>query len=161
MIRLIKQEDAESIWALVESNRDYLRRWLPWLDYTQSISDTEKFIEDAIAGYANKKCMVNVIEDEEIVGIVGFNSFNWDIKAGYIGYWVSESMRGKGITGSFCKELQRIGFEEHDLNKIEIHVAVENIASRRVAEKLGYVETGTLLDAEWLYDHYVDHIVLI
>ena len=40
-----------------------------------------------------------------------------------------------------------------------IKAAEYNRASRAVAERLGYTEVGKETEAEWLYDHYVDHII--
>ncbi|MCH2192501.1 MAG: GNAT family N-acetyltransferase, partial [Gammaproteobacteria bacterium] len=81
------------------------------------------------------------------------------IKAGYIGYWLSKDKQGHGLLTSACNELEEIGFNLLCLNKIEIHVAKENHKSRAVAERLGYSEKGVILDAEWLYDRYVDHVI--
>jgi ribosomal-protein-serine acetyltransferase len=159
MIRLIQHTDAERIWALVELNREYLRKWLPWLDGNISIDDTRKFITDSLTGYEQKTSMVHVIVDDQVCGICGFNTFNPSIKAGFIGYWISKDHQGKGLVTEACRALEDIGFGSLGLNKIEIHVANGNVPSRKVAERLGYIETGSILDAEWLYDHYVDHVI--
>jgi ribosomal-protein-serine acetyltransferase len=50
-------------------------------------------------------------------------------------------------------------FNELKLDKVEIRVAVENKKSRGIPERLGFVSEGCIRQAEWLYDHYVDHIV--
>ena len=158
MIRLINHTDADELFGVVESNRKYLKQWLPWLDFNQSVKDTEQFISKALHDYANKLSLVCVIMDNDcICGVCGFNSFNYSIKAGYIGYWISESHQGNGIITKACQELEGIAFEKMNLNKVEIHAATENSKSRNVAIRLGYVHTGKLLDAEWLYNKYVDH----
>jgi len=36
---------------------------------------------------------------------------------------------------------------------------LENKKRRSVPERLGFVCEGTIRQAEWLYDHYVDHTV--
>ncbi|PCJ54692.1 MAG: RimJ/RimL family protein N-acetyltransferase [Planctomycetota bacterium] len=159
MIRLIQHTDCERIWKLIEKNRDYLRKWLPWLDWNTSKEDTKEFITNSLKDYVEKKSMVNVIVAEEVCGICSFNSINNSIKAGYIGYWIAENHQGKGLVTESCRDLETLGFEQLKLNKIEIHVAQENIQSQKVAEKLGYIETGKVIDAEWLYDHYVDYII--
>ena len=45
------------------------------------------------------------------------------------------------------------------ISKVEIRVASGNINSRSIPYRLGFVEEGCIRQAEWLYDHYVDHIV--
>ena len=43
------------------------------------------------------------------------------------------------------------------MNKVCIPVAVENSSSRAIPERLGFLSEGTAKEAEWLYDHFVDH----
>lgn len=57
------------------------------------------------------------------------------------------------------KALIDYGFKELELNKIEISVAVENKKSRALPERFGFVEEGKIRQAEWLYDHYIDHVI--
>ena len=98
-----------------------------------------------------------IINDDKIAGVCGFNSINITIKAGYIGYWISENCQGKGLITKSCQQLENLAFQKMKLNKIEIHAATENTKSRNVAIRLGYTHTGRLFDAEWLYDKFVDH----
>lgn len=60
---------------------------------------------------------------------------------------------------SVSKALTDYAFTELKLNKVEIRAAAENQKSRSIPERLGYKEEGTIRQAEWLYDHYVDHVV--
>ena len=41
---LLGINDAEELFSVVESNRAYLREWLPWLDQTNSVEDEISFI---------------------------------------------------------------------------------------------------------------------
>jgi len=159
MIRLIEYPDAQEIFNLVDANRSFLREWLPWVDFNTSLEDTKKFISSSLDDYSKNKSMVNVVIQKGIVGLCAFVNFDSSIKAGYIGYWLAKDCQGYGYITEACKDLEYIGFNRLKLNKIEIHVAKDNQKSRAIALKLGYVETGVILDAEWLYDHYVDHII--
>lgn len=95
---------------LVDRNREYLRRWLPWLDHNKSVEDTKTFIKTSLKDYAEQKSMVFVIiNNDEISGVCGFNSINHTIKSGYLGYWISEDCQGKGLVYQSCIEMERIG----------------------------------------------------
>ncbi len=94
-----------------------------------------------------------------MVGVIGFNEFDWRNKIGYIGYWLSKDAQGKGIMTRAARALIDYGFEILDLNRIDIRAAVDNKKSRAIPERLGFNQEGILRQTEWLYDHYVDHVV--
>ncbi len=97
-IELIKEEDAQELFDLTEMNRAYLREWLPWVDHVKIVADTEEFITTSIATCHAKTAMVFSIRDAgELVGVCGFNSFNWETKICQIGYWLGEGFQGKGL----------------------------------------------------------------
>ena len=43
-LRPLYLRDAKAIYALVEANRDRLRRWLPWPDANHSVLDSRAYI---------------------------------------------------------------------------------------------------------------------
>src|SRR5699024_583034 len=102
---------------------------------------------------------IGVFYDERIVGIVTFNKYNWRNRIGYIGYWLGEPYQGKGIMTESVKALIQYGFTKLRLNRVEIHCATENIKSQAIPKRLGFKKEGHLREAEWLYDHFVDHFV--
>lgn len=52
-----------------------------------------------------------------------------------------------------------IAFREYGLNRMEIRAAVDNRKSRAIPDRLGFTQEGTCRQAEWIVDHYVDHVV--
>ena len=152
--------EAKRVFELTDQSRKYLKEWLPWLDFTNNVEDTKDFIRGCLKDYGENKSLNTVILfNGEIVGIAGFNSINWSNKTAYIGYWLGEKYQGNGIMTKVAKALTNYAFNHLNLNKVEIRAAVENKKSRSVPERLGFVNEGTIRQAERLYDHYVDHIV--
>jgi len=50
---------------------------------------------------------------------------------------VRQSQQGRGIATKATQAIATFGFKELELTRLEIVVAEENLASRRVAEKVG------------------------
>ena len=55
-----------------------------------------------------------------------------------------------------CRAVVATAFEKYDLHRIEIRCATGNNKSCAIAKRLGFQYEGTLREAEWLYDHFVD-----
>ena len=66
---------------------------------------------------------------------------------GEIGYWVTAEARGRGIATRAVHLLAGWARDELGLTRIEILPHKDNPASRRVAEKAGFTDTGELVAA--------------
>lgn len=152
--------DSKSLFNLIEKNRYHLRKWLPWLDNTKSVNDSVDFVTRAIDGYKNKDSLVLSIKYEnKIVGIISFNNIDLSLKTASIGYWIDFNYQGKGIISTSCRALVDYGFKVLGLYKIMISCAVENYKSQLIPQRLNFKKQEIIKNKEWLYDHYVDHIV--
>jgi ribosomal-protein-serine acetyltransferase len=159
-LRLLEERHAEELFALVDQNRQHLRQWLPWLDTTISPSDTLTFIKNALDQFANDLGLVSGIwYRNRIVGVIGFNSIDWQNRLAHIGYWLDAESQGNGFVIRGCSALIDYAFNELELNRIEIHCAKGNKKSRAIPETLGFSQEGLVRQAEWLYDHFVDHVI--
>jgi ribosomal-protein-serine acetyltransferase len=159
-IELLVPVFAQRLYALTNKNRAYLKKWLAWLDLVKTFDDTQTFIDTAVHQHNHGQAMTFVIMyGDELVGIAGFNHFDYQHKWGAIGYWLCASFTGKGVMTKVVQKLLEYGFLDNHLNKIEIRCAQENHLSRAIPERLGFTYEGTLRQCEWLYDQYVDHAV--
>lgn len=159
-LKLVEMKDAERVFELTDDSRQYLREWLPWLDITTTVDDTRVFIKSCLKGYAeNNSLTTYILFKGEIVGTASYNEIDWTNKIAYIGYWLGKDIQGNGIMTKVAKALTDYALNELRLNKVVISAAVENKKSRSIPERLGFANEGRMRDAEWLYDHYVDHIV--
>jgi ribosomal-protein-serine acetyltransferase len=153
----VRPRDAESLFAVVDANRAYLRKWLPWVDAQQSAADTRSFIaQSRKAERDGTGCVAMIRQAGEPCGTVGFNKIDAANRSCEIGYWIREDRQGRGIVTRSVGALVRHAFETLDLNRVDLQAAVGNARSRRIPERLGFREIGVLPDAERLYDRYVD-----
>lgn len=159
-LKLVDIKDAKRVFELTDYSREYLREWLPWLDMTTSAEDTKGFIESCLKGYAENKSLTTfILYKGEIVGTASYNKLDWTNKIAYIGYWLGKDYQGYGIMTRVARALTDYAFNELGLNRVEITAAEGNKKSRSIPERLGFSNEGRIRQAEWLYDHYVDHIV--
>ncbi len=161
-LRMFTVNDAEALFELTMASKPYLREWLGWLDFIETVEDSKRNIEGRIKGLIETGGYPKsfaLIYQGELAGTVGYNEIDRGIKCGTIGYWLGRDFQGKGIMSQALETLIDYGFRDLGLNKIEIRVATGNMKSRALPERLGFKEEGVLRDAEWLYDRYVDHVV--
>jgi ribosomal-protein-serine acetyltransferase len=159
-LEILKEEDADALFAVVDANRAYLRRWMPWLDGNQSPADTLTFIQSTRKLAAdNLGFSVAIRVEDEIVGSAGYHTFNWPNRSSIMGYWLAESHQRSGIMTRTCRALIDFAFAALNVNRVAIACAVENTRSRAIPARLGFHLEGTARDAEWLYTHYVDHAI--
>jgi ribosomal-protein-serine acetyltransferase len=159
-LRTLVGTDATVLFAVVDANRSYLRRWLPWLDVNTTHAASLQFIQDQTAKATREEAVpFGVFHLQELVGVVGYNWIDEQRAACGLGYWLSEHHQRKGIAYRCVAAVVRHAFEVMHMSTVEIHIATQNQRSRRLAERLGFRAVGTREQAEWLYDHHVDHVV--
>ncbi|MGG3912226.1 GNAT family N-acetyltransferase [Peribacillus simplex] len=158
-IELLQQQHKEELFELVDNNRGHLRKWLLWVDNRKSAEDFEPIIPIWITNYANNNGFdAGIRYNGELVGMIGLHFIDWKNKATSIGYFLSEEAQGNGIITKSVSSLVNYLFKDLDLNRIEIQVAVNNLKSISIPQRLGFVQEGIKRDGQWLYDHYEDLI---
>jgi RimJ/RimL family protein N-acetyltransferase len=119
------------------------RHWL------QSIPDpyTADHAAEYIAGTrvrltAGTAAELAVVVEGGLAGSAGLRLLGPDGLTGEVGYWVAGDARGRGVATTATRLLADFGFETLGLRRMELNAAVENTASRRVAEKAGFELEG-------------------
>lgn len=159
-VRLLEENHLEILFALVDRNRRHLRQWLPWLDRETSLDDTRQFITGALDQFAvNSGLVAGIWFRGRIAGVISYNTLDWANRIAYIGYWVAANFQGRGIATRSCRAMVNYAFNELELNRVEIRCATGNKKSCAIPQRLGFTQEGVVRQAEWLYDHYVDHLI--
>ena len=161
VVRALRRADQAEWLALRQRNRDWLRPWEATAPRggAKSVSFAA-YLRSERRAYRRKTGFPMVIEvDGALVGRVALGRLEWGAESGgSIGYWVSESVAGRGIAPTAVALLTEFAFRQ-GVHRVEIAVRPENAASLRVAQKLGFREEGLRLrylhiDGAWR-DHRV------
>jgi len=150
-------EHSDVLFRQINSNRNYLKQWLPWLDQAKKPVDSLQFLAQNKTFYeTGKPFNFGIFYNEELVGMIGYISIDRPNRVAGIGYWLSEAATGNGLMIQSVMALCDYAYDREGMNRIYIRCATGNRGSRNIPERLCFHYEGTQRDAEWLYDHYVD-----
>jgi ribosomal-protein-serine acetyltransferase len=159
-VRLLEERHAKELTALTDRNREHLRAWLPWVDTNRTVEDRKNFIRGALKQFAeNKGFVAGIWHEGRLAGVIGYDPIDWENRTTALGYWLGEEFQGRGLVTTACRALVDHAFVELKLNRVSIACATENKKSCAIPERLGFRREGVRRQAEWLYDHFVDHVV--
>lgn len=162
LLRLFTEDDADEFFQLTIQSKNYLKKWLGWLENIKSVDDITANIKSRYKELEeNNGYPINfaIIYKGKIAGTIGFNTIDKGNRIGKIGYWLGEDYQGKGIMSKTFQAVINYGFTDLKMNRIEVRIASKNYKSRAIPERFGFQQESLIRDAEWLYDHYVDHVV--
>jgi len=156
-LRAMGPADAEALWRW-NHDPDVMR----WMDdgYPQTLARVRTGLEERPRNaYGDVLLGIEVRGDATLIGLVRLHGAQpengiaeLDIYLGEKEYW------GKGYATDAMRTACRYGFDSMRLHKITLSVVVDNLAARRVYDKVGFVEEGRLRqvfrrDGRW-YDMF-------
>ncbi|MER3546747.1 MAG: N-acetyltransferase [Rhodanobacteraceae bacterium] len=133
--------DIDVLYEAARESIPTVGRWLPWCHENYARADSEAWIEHcATAWNAGEQYAFAIADEDEsrILGGVGLNKFDPARQTANLGYWVRASAERQGIATQAVQLVSAFGFAT-GFTQFEIVAALDNIASRRVAEKSGTV----------------------
>jgi ribosomal-protein-serine acetyltransferase len=147
LLRPFRLDDAQETFAAVRESLTDLKPWMSWAHEGYSIQTAKEFIRITRARWEEGTLFAFGIIDAKSGSVLGGCSLS-HIHPIYhlcnLGYWVRTSRRGEGIAVRATKLAALFAFEKVGLIRVEIVMAVENAASRRVAGKAGARYEGIL-----------------
>jgi [ribosomal protein S5]-alanine N-acetyltransferase len=83
--------------------------------------------------------------------VLGSIGIRWSDEGdvGEIGYWLRADARGAGLTTRAVRLAARWALAREGVERLQLRADVENVVSRRVAEKAGFTFEGVLRSAHW------------
>lgn len=158
-LKMLGRDQGALLFSVVDENRSHLKRWLPWLDFNISVTDSIRFIESTHRQYENGLgFMCGIFRNKKLIGMCGYHPIDRLNKTATIGFWIAENEQGMGVVTSCTKFLLGYAFGELGLNKVLIPAAEENYKSQAVSKRLGLTNEGIDREAEFFYGKFVNHI---
>jgi len=151
-------QDARIIFDAIDTHRNDLRVWLPFVDILRTVEDEKAFLVSACNAKAEIRYAPYMIWiGRQFAGLAGYvNSDPINCRT-EIGYWLLPSFRGKGIMSRCVKRLCQMAVNEQGMHRIQIRCAVGNHASNAIPLRLGFYLEGTERDGERLVEkRYTD-----
>jgi [ribosomal protein S5]-alanine N-acetyltransferase len=140
-LQRLREDHADAVLAFEVANRAY---------FAASISDRgDEFFADfseqhraLLDEQRTGTCAFHVLLDGEGAIVGRFNLYDIEGRAAVVGYRVAEQVAGNGVATAALRQLCRLAEERYDLRTLNAAVNDENVASRRVLEKAGFVSVG-------------------
>ncbi|MCH5586342.1 GNAT family N-acetyltransferase [Shimazuella sp. AN120528] len=159
-LRLLQPKNAKEIFQLVNQSRLYLGRFLPWVNSVTSPEDYKEIIPSWLQQFAeNKGFQSGIYYQGAFAGMIGFHPIDWNTRMTAIGYWLAEEHQGKGIMTRCCKKMIEMGFQDYELNRLEIRCDPANEKSRAIPERLGFIQEGVLREVAIQNEEHHDLVV--
>jgi len=146
-LRPYRVTDIDSVYEAVCESITELSVWMSWCHPDYSIEETKTWIEsqpDKCKKGIEYNFAISCNPGPSYLGGCGLNVIDRDCGVANLGYWVRTSWTNRGIATSATLLLAQFAFNELNLNRVELTVAVDNQASLRVAEKAGATREGIL-----------------
>ena len=114
------------------------------------IDESIKFIKNLVSDNSSgKRCywMLLLKKEKKAIGTMGFIFHNQQkVGDAEFGYGIGRKYWGKGIFKEAAMEIINHGFNILELNKIRVRTRIDNIASIKAVEKLGFTKMNVLKD---------------
>lgn len=139
--------DGLDVYEAVVRSQNELKQWLPFAQPEPSIEALEKNVLTAYADFILKKDIrlhIYKKEGDQFIGSTGLHRINWDIPKFEIGYWIDTAHCKKGYITEVVERLTRFAFHHYGAKRVEIRCDPQNLASKRIPEKLGFTLEGIL-----------------
>ncbi len=151
IIRTARLEDAEDMLEI--RNSEYVLKYncMSKLSLEQMQEQVRKEMETPNTFYMELK------ENHKAIGLIGLehDSLRYGVNSLCISYYLGEEYSSKGYMTEALREIIRYVFEERQADVLSVRVFKDNLASRRLVEKQGFVNEGCLLKCVKAYQDVV------
>ncbi len=133
---------AEGLYQAALASRTQLLPWMPWA-VDISLQSNQNYTAQAEGSWdTDDEFHFVVLEDDLVLGVIGLNRDGES--SAELHYWIRSDRAGRGYATEAGERILQWGVEELGLRSFTLWAGVDNGASRRIAEKLGFCDIGPL-----------------
>jgi RimJ/RimL family protein N-acetyltransferase len=142
VLRPWRMDDAPAVFAACQDPS--ISNGIAWIPSPYTREDAETYVRDCVESGDDRYPFAIVdVETGEFLGSIDMH-LDAQRHCGHIGYWVARPARGRGVATRALRLLARRSLEDLELQRLELITDPANVASQRVAEKVGFVREGVL-----------------
>ncbi len=160
VLRAPRRSDAGKLleaWSDEETMRYF--GTLPLTRRAEALEEIYAFREQVVAGEGIRWILTERGRDEYI-GDVGYFEFASEHARAEVGFLLARPYWKRGLMTEALAAVLEYGFHVKNLHRIEALVDPRNSACRRVLERSGFREEGTLRDYEFERDEFINLLLL-
>ncbi|WP_457637331.1 GNAT family N-acetyltransferase [Oceanithermus sp.] len=159
-LALAVPQHAEALFGLIDENREHLRRWLPFVDATQSVEYARSFLKDQLCQLAEGRALaLTLFHQGRAAGMLSLNRIDSVNRAASIGYWLDKGLTGRGLMTRAVGRLIDLAFASFPVDRVEIHCAPGNEPSCAIPERLGFTREAMLRQALRAHEYVDDRVI--
>lgn len=147
-IRLLKEEDADAYFQLVERNRPRLENFFAGIiSKTKTLEDTLQFVTDNIQQIKDRAYFPYLIVDDtndKIAGFIDLKNIDWRVPKSEMGCYMDADYAHKGIASKAFRLFCDFCFTEYHFKKLFLRTHESNTSARRLVEQCGFEIEGTI-----------------
>ena len=154
-IRPYRPKDTKPFYKAIIASLEYITRYLAWEHKNYALEDARGWIESRSAMWERGEqysFLVYSVKDGQFLGSMDIDRIENINKIANLGYWIGQEVANRSIATTAAEMVVKFAFRELKLNRLEIITDIANIASRRVAEKLGAKKEGILRNRFFHHD---------
>lgn len=148
VLRSFRAADAPLLAEALADSLAELRRFLwflPWVAEEPTLQSAEIRCRRAEASFLLRTDLPYLAFERDsgrLVGSVGLHRTDWQLPKTEVGYWIRTGSNGRGYAGEGVAALTAWALEQLGAQRVELVTDEANVASRRVAERSGFVLEG-------------------
>ena len=161
-VRLVRDEDAAALTAVLLANREFMAPWEPTRDPSY-FTEQQQHKELALARRRFEESLALpcvIIYQGRIVGRINLNNIVHGVFCSAdLGYWVSQEYNGRGVATAAVAAVVRRAFDELVLHRIQAGTLVHNLGSQRVLLRNGFDRIGLAPAYLRIAGRWQDHLL--